>query len=113
VATIDAYSFGRIVIDGREHTDDVIVLPGRVVTGWWRRDGHGLVPADLEGVVDELPAHLVIGTGAHGRMKPDPSTLDQLGRRGVRVEVLATGDAVERYSELDPATTAAALHLTC
>jgi hypothetical protein len=29
------------------------------------------------------------------------------------VEVLKTEDAVKRYQELDPATTAVALHLTC
>jgi hypothetical protein len=29
------------------------------------------------------------------------------------VEVLPTAQAVQRYGELDPARTAAALHLTC
>jgi hypothetical protein len=29
------------------------------------------------------------------------------------VEALTTPDAIRRYRELDPATTAAALHLTC
>jgi hypothetical protein len=39
--------------------------------------------------------------------------LDELARRGVRVEAMPTGEAVRRYGELDPAETAAALHLTC
>jgi hypothetical protein len=54
-----------------------------------------------------------VGTGAYGRLKPDPGTLETLRRRGVRVEVLPTADAVERYRALDPEKTAAALHLTC
>jgi hypothetical protein len=29
------------------------------------------------------------------------------------VEVIPTAEAVRRYAELDPRTTAAALHLTC
>ena len=33
--------------------------------------------------------------------------------RGIDVEVLQTGDAVRRYTELDERRTAAALHLTC
>jgi hypothetical protein len=110
---IDDYGFGHIVIDGEEHSRDVIVLPNRVVAGWWRKDGHALVIEDLADVIDELPPNLVVGSGALGRMRPDPGTLEDLERRGINVEVLPTGEAVDRYGALDPATTAAALHLTC
>ncbi len=61
----------------------------------------------------ELPERLVIGTGAYGRMLPDPDALERLRESGVDVEALPTADAVRRYIELDPARTAAALHLTC
>jgi hypothetical protein len=110
---IDGYSFGCVTIDGRQETRDVIVLPERVVRGWWRKEGHRLVLEDLDGVLDALPERLLIGTGAHGRMRPDPGTLEALRARGVDVEVLPTAEAVERYAQLDPRTTAAALHLTC
>jgi hypothetical protein len=107
------YSFGCVTIDGREETRDVIVLPERVVRGWWRKDGHGLVLEDLDEVLDELPERLLVGTGAYGRMRPDPDTLATLRARGIEVEVLPTAEAVERYAQLDPRKTAAALHLTC
>jgi hypothetical protein len=113
MAVIDGYAFGRVRIDGREETRDVIVLPERVVRDWWRRDGHSLVLEDLEGVLDELPGRLVLGTGAHGRLRPDPATVETLRLRGVGVEALPTAEAVDRYAELDPRMTAAALHLTC
>jgi hypothetical protein len=110
---VDDYSFGRIVVDGVERTRDVILLPGRVVPNWWRLDGHRLVLADLEDVLGELPERLIVGTGAYGRMEPDPETLQQLRGRGIEVEALHTDDAVRRYCALDPERTAAALHLTC
>jgi hypothetical protein len=113
MATIDEYSFGRIVIDGKEHDRDVIILPNRLVTNWWRKEGHGLVLEDLDEVIDDIPGHLVVGNGAHGQMKPDPKTIERLRSRGIEVEVLQTEEAVGRYSELDPGKTAAALHLTC
>ena len=78
-----------------------------------RRDGHALVLADLDEVLEELPPHLIVGTGAYGQLHPDPNALDKLRERGVEVEALPTEDAVRRYSELDPRRTAAALHLTC
>ena len=110
---IEGYRFGRVTIDGREETRDVIVLPERIVRCWWRKEGHGLVLEDLEEVLDELPERLLVGTGAYGQIRPDPATLETLRSRGVEVEVLPTAEAVQRYAKLDPQTTAAALHLTC
>jgi hypothetical protein len=113
MARIDHYEFGRIVVDGRQETKDLIILPDRVVWNWWRQDGHALVLDDLAEVLDELPAHLVVGTGADGRMRPDPGAIQQLQQRGVTVETLPTSQAVRHFGELDPARAAAALHLTC
>ncbi len=110
---LERYQFGQLVVEGEEQTQDVIVLPDRVVTNWWRADGHRLVLADLDDVLEELPEHLVVGTGAYGQMRPDPETIEQLRERGVEVEALPTGEAVRRYGELDPRRSAAALHLTC
>jgi hypothetical protein len=110
---IEEYRFGHVVVDGAEQTRDVIVLPDRVLTNWRRADGHRLVLDDLRDVIDELPERLVVGTGAYGRMRPEPEALRELGHRGVEVEALPTDEAVHRYGELDPRRTAAALHLTC
>jgi hypothetical protein len=110
---LEQYTFGRLIVDGREETQDVIVLPDRVVRNWWRRDGHSLVLDDLGEVMEDLPLRLVVGTGAQGRMQPDADALQALERRGIEVEVLPTEQAVRRYEELNPAETAAALHLTC
>jgi hypothetical protein len=110
---IEEYRFGRIVVDGEEQTRDVIVLPDRIVRNWWRADGHKLVMRDLDDVLEELPEHLLVGTGAYGQLRPEPETLEQLRERGIEVEALPTAEAVRRYGELDPRRTAAALHLTC
>jgi hypothetical protein len=113
MARIEHYEFGRIVVDGGEERRDLIILPDRVVRNWWRQDGHTLVLEDLDQVLDDLPEHLVIGTGAYGQLRPDQHTLRQLEARGLTVESLPTDQAVRRYGELEPARTAAALHLTC
>jgi hypothetical protein len=116
VPRLSDYEFGRITVDGSEHTRDVIVLPDRVVSDWWRRDGHSLVIEDLAEVAGELPERLVVGCGHDGRLQPDPSVAEELARRGVEMEALPTRDAVRRYGELEaqnPAAVAAALHLTC
>jgi hypothetical protein len=113
MARIEDYSFGHVVVDGEEHSKDVIVLPQRVVGNWWRQDGHSLVIEDLDDVLDELPERLIVGCGADGRLHPHPSVIEALGRRGIEVEALPTDEAVRRYGDSNPARTAAALHLTC
>src|ERR687887_767256 len=101
MARVENYSFGRVMVDGSEQTRDLIVLPGRVVTEWWRREGHSLAIEDLEDVHDELPPKLILGTGAYGRLRPPRAVIEELERRGIDVEVLRTDQAVRRYSELD------------
>jgi hypothetical protein len=113
VARLEDYSFGRVIVDGSEQTRDLIVLPDRVVTDWWRREGHSLALDDLDEVLDALPERLIIGVGAYGRLHPEPAVICELERRGVAVECLPTEQAVRRYGELDERRAAAALHLTC
>lgn len=113
VARIQDYRFGHVVVEGQPETHDLIVLPGRIVRNWWRRDGHALVLEDLEDVLDELPERLIVGMGASSQMRPDHTTLERLDERSVMVECLPTDRAVIRFGELDPTRTAAALHLTC
>ena len=116
MARIESYSPGHVIVDGVELNRDVIVLPNRVLPDWWRRDGHSLVIEDLEDVLDELPERLIVGCGYAGRLEPDPTVIEALTRRGVKVEALPTAEAVARFEELEarnPAVVAAALHLTC
>jgi hypothetical protein len=113
MAELRDYSFGSLTVDGERHTRDLIVLPNRVVPDWWRSEGHSLAMEDLDDVLDELPERMILGCGAHGRLEPPQAVLDQLRDRGVQVEAMPTDEAVQRYGELDPERTAAALHLTC
>ncbi|HOU23574.1 MAG TPA: MTH938/NDUFAF3 family protein [Anaerolineae bacterium] len=111
---IDSYSFGRIIIDGREHTADVLILPGGTRPGWRRARGHELGAADLEQALEARPSVIIIGTGNLGRMDVPESTQAFLRQQGVRFEVLRTAAACQRYNELaKKEQPAAALHLTC
>ncbi len=113
---IDRYGFGELVVDGREICSDVLLTPVRVQEHWWRREGHVLRLEDLGALLDSHPERLIIGTGAFGRMRPDPGLGPELAARGVAVEVLPTAAAVDRINELLRAgrgSWAGALHLTC
>lgn len=111
---ITHYSFGRVIIDGKTYTSDVIIYPQRVDSSWWRKEGHYLQIVDLTGVVEEGASVLIIGTGYHGAMEVPQQTIEFLKSKGIEVHIEKTREAVELYNEISQKKpTIAALHLTC
>ena len=111
---IDAYDFGRIVIDGTAYTTDVIVFPDRVMDDWWRKDGHVLYVADIESVVEEKPEVLIVGTGKYGLLDVMPETKEYIESKGIELIVEPTEQACEIYNQVSKdKKTVAALHVTC
>jgi len=112
--SIDSYRFGRLVVDGQSHTKDVIILPDRVIAGWWRKQGHTLLPDDLEEVLAARPDLLVVGLGAYRRMKVTAEAKQSLEQAGVELIAQSTKQACETYNDLrGQRIVAAALHLAC
>jgi hypothetical protein len=111
---IDSYEFGKIVLDGKVYTSDLIILPDRIIDKWWREEGHKLSLKDIDVVLAEWPETFVIGTGASGAMQVLPEVRHVLGLRGVHVIIMNTKEACEAYNEVyKTSRTIAALHLTC
>ena len=112
---ISGYRFGRIDIDGRTYTSDVIIMPERVIDAWWRQQGHALSVADLKDVMAARPDVLVVGTGYFGQTSVSSETRRYLEERGIQVRDTRTGEAVHDFNELqkERGRVVAALHLTC
>ena len=111
---IDSYTFGSITIDGEKYKKDVIILPDRVLSPWWRKDGHLLQFEDLEEVVNEGIPVLVVGTGFFGAMKVPEDTIGYLESKGIKVHVEKSKNAVELFNGLiEKGPVIGAFHLTC
>ncbi|MFQ5791562.1 MAG: Mth938-like domain-containing protein [Acidobacteriota bacterium] len=112
---ITAYDFGRVDIEGKAYTSDVIIMPGKVKSDWWRKEGHRLRIEDLGDVVEAEPELLVVGTGYYGRMAIPAETRDYLESKGIKVHAARTGEAVQEFNRRrqEGWRIVAALHLTC
>ncbi|HBR22379.1 MAG TPA: hypothetical protein DD713_07445 [Nitrospiraceae bacterium] len=114
---ISHYSFGKITVDGKDYTSDVIIYPDRVDSKWWRKEGHYLQPADLTDIINAKPDILIIGAGASGVMKVPEETLKFIKSKGIEVSAAVTGKAVELFNKLQAGKPdkiiITALHLTC
>jgi len=114
IKMIDSYHFGRIIIDEKEYTSDVIIFPERVKAGWWRLEGHALHIEDVEDVIGEKPEVLIIGTGYAGMMRVLTATRQRLESEGIELIIEKTQRACETYNKLSKSKkVVAALHLTC
>ncbi len=112
---IDSYSFGRIVIEGRAYTSDVIIYSDRVDASWRRKEGHRLHSEDIADALKEHPDSLIIGTGYDGVMAVPKEVLAYIASQGIEARVERTTKAVELYNALQgkKERVIAALHITC
>ena len=112
---IDSYSFGRIVVDGQPYERDLLIFPDRVVSDWWRVEGHEVAVADLDEVWADPPEVLVVGTGRYGRVSVLPETEEMLEERGVQLIAQPTKSACQTFNQMasEDRRVVAALHLTC
>jgi hypothetical protein len=104
-----------MTVDGETFREDLILLPGRVIPGWRRKEGHSLGEEDLEKVFDFGPKILVVGTGAHGVMKVPAHLRNLLASEGIDLIADRTEAAARRFNELlrEGRRVAGCFHLTC
>jgi len=111
---IQSYSFGKITIDGKEYTSDLIIYKNTINDKWWRKEGHNLHLEDLVDVLNENPKILIIGTGAYGLMKVPSELIKYLNEKDIRVIVKKTEVACTEYNKfLQTEDVVALFHLTC
>ncbi len=112
---VDEYSFGRIVINGKTYTNDVIVSRDWIKPNWWRKEGHAVHLEDVKEIMERNPEIVVFGTGAYGIVDVKREVIDEFRRRGIEVICEPTAKAVETYNRLlrEGRNVVLAAHLTC
>ena len=105
---ITDFSFGKIVIKGQTYGDDVKIVNGHVISGWWRKRGHRV---DIEDVADIL----VIGKGSPGLLKSTASLREYLSAQHVELIEKKTAKAIKVFNHLfqEGRRVAAGFHITC
>lgn len=110
---IDLYEFGRIVIDGKEYTKDVIIVEGEVHPNWFRKEGHFLQKMDLGPILEAKIHTLIIGTGHDGVMRVGGDVKEYCRMNNINLIELRSREAVDKCNEIMGNGVAAGIHLTC
>jgi len=112
---IDSYQFGKILINGKEYSKDVIISEGKVFSPWWRQNGHKVVQEDLKDFTNVRPQVVIFGTGYYGMVEVGDKVKESFTKIGVEVIICPTQEAVEKFNRLseEGKQVFGAFHLTC
>jgi len=111
---IEAYSFGKMTLDGKVYSSDLIIYPERIDHSWWRRSGHSLCVKDIQQALDAKPEVLIIGTGYMGLMKVTDEVKETVDNNRIELIIQKSQKAVKSYNEMAvKKKTIGAFHLTC
>jgi hypothetical protein len=115
IMMIEKYAFGKIVVNGVSYTSDIIILQGKVVPKWWRKNGHKVEVDDIKDIMKSRPDILVLGKGKPGLMNSTESLRNFLENSGVELIEQSTAEAIQMFNRLfqEGKNVAAGFHLTC
>lgn len=99
MALIDSYSYGKISVDGVKYSGDIVVLPDRVKTDWFRRKAHELAVKDITEILREKPDLFVVGIGMELHLKILEETQKWLEEQGLSHVAARTDEAVEIFNK--------------
>jgi len=111
------FSFGTIEVDGTTYDHDLVIDAGRVRKrskgpSKKLRERYGHTPLSTGEDIPWDCDTLVVGTGASGSLPVTDDVVREAERRGVRLVMVPTAEAIERL-EHPKTRTNAILHLTC
>ncbi len=111
---IQSFTFGKMVIDEKIYTQDLIILPDRIIDSWWRLEGHLLQPQDLEEIIKIKPEILIVGQGASGLMDIPEETKNYLSSKNIQLIAVCTEKAYHIFNQYqEEKKVSGAFHLTC
>lgn len=116
---VTQFSWGVTQVEGYDKPfKDVKLYPGGAREWNWDETGTrhspGIQPADVEELLEHGAKIVVLSKGVQERLQTCPETLEMLEAKGIRVYVLQTEIAIERYNLLAQSEAVGALiHSTC
>ena len=109
----DSTRFGRVVINGKEYGDVLVLVDGTVMK---RRAGifrsHRVNSEEIKPILEGRPKNLIVGTGRWGLLRVTEEALKLASEHKVEVIELRTPEAIKKFNAL-PGKKAALVHVMC
>ena len=119
MATIDKFSFGCIVIDGKKYSRDVLIFADGTVRkrkgGLLMFGSHNIKKEEIEKLAMDIPQAIIIGTGTNNKASVATNTQNWAEERHLNLIIEPSHEAVVRLNKLTEQgkKVAALIHITC
>lgn len=114
---ITHYSFGKMVIDKKEYTGDLAILPGGKITSFsFDYGSHSISPNDFKDLITDNVKVVIFGTGYEGLAylsAKGKEMVEQMRAKGIKVEVMPSSDAVRLFNASSKKGLLVCFHLNC
>jgi hypothetical protein len=116
---IDSFNFGFIVVDDKQYTSDVVILPDGTVKertpGKGRLGSHSIARSEIEALTRVQPDVILIGTGVQGIARLAHDAEFYLTEPNLNVTMLPSPQIVKKYNQYaeEGEKVAALIHVTC
>jgi hypothetical protein len=119
MAKIDSFNFGFIVVDDKQYTHDVVILPDGTVKernpGKGRLGSHSIARSEIENLTKGQPDIILIGTGVQGMARLAHDAEYYLTQPELNLTLLPSPQIVKKYNQYaeNGEKVAALIHVTC
>ena len=101
---VDSFSFGSIVIEGKQYNRDVLIFPDGTVRprpgGFWRFGSHTIKKEELDRLAQVGADEIVVGTGIDPIARLTPDAESWANETKLNLTVVASPEAVDRFNRL-------------
>jgi hypothetical protein len=119
MAKINSFNFGFIVVDDKQYSGDIVILPDGTVKerapGKGRLGSHSIARSEIEALTKEQPDVILVGTGVQGMARLARDAEFYLMEPNLNLTLLPSPEVIKKYNQYveDGEKVAALIHVTC
>lgn len=119
MAKINSFNFGFIVVDDKQYSQDIIILPDGTVKernpGKGRLGSHTISNSEIEELIKEHADAILIGTGVQGMARLARDAEHYMMEPDLNITMLPSSQIVKKYNQHidDGEKVSALIHVTC
>ncbi len=114
---ITHYSFGKMVIDGKNYDSDLSVSPQGAIKNWsFDYNSHLIEARNFKNLISGDVKTLILGIGYNSAASLSSDALafiEKIKSKGIEVKILSTGKAVKLFNASAKKGLLAIFHLNC
>lgn len=110
---INHYSFGKIIVNGKTHENDIVIFADSTVQDWRAQVNHSIQLIDVMELMTGPVKKLIIGIGSNKGCSVTDDIVKYTASKNIELHILDTYEAVKLFNASSKDGLAACFHVNC